>query len=157
MFYIYIFFFLISDSLIPSFLVSDVSESLRLLTKNEQCEQIAQVTHQKWANERIARFFERITHSLIFSKNTNDALRKPMSEFPALEKWCMNIYGSEKYCSSCYFVQDSTYRIVLPAWLLSICFGNWYLCNCNKLHSYPPPPSTATPPPPSPFTFCVLQ
>ena len=53
-----------SKSLISSFLVSDVSESLRSLTKNEQpwairsghseemsnCEQIAQVAHQKWAN-----------------------------------------------------------------------------------------------------------
>ena len=42
-----------SDSLIPSFLVGDVSESLRSLTKNERCEQIAQVAHQKWANERF--------------------------------------------------------------------------------------------------------
>ena len=38
-----------SDSLIPSFLMSHVRESLRSLTKNERCEQIAQVTHQKWA------------------------------------------------------------------------------------------------------------
>ena len=38
-----------SNSLIPSFLVSDVSESLKSLTKNERCEQIAQVAHQKWA------------------------------------------------------------------------------------------------------------
>ena len=38
-----------SYSLIPSFLMSDVSESLRLFTKNEQCEQIVQVAHQKWA------------------------------------------------------------------------------------------------------------
>ena len=38
-----------SDLLIPSFLVSNVSKSLRLLTKNEQCERIAQVAHQKWA------------------------------------------------------------------------------------------------------------
>ena len=37
-----------SDSLIPSFLMSDVSELLRSLTKNEWCEQIAQVAHQKW-------------------------------------------------------------------------------------------------------------
>ena len=36
-----------SESLISSFLVSDVSESLRSLTKNEQCERIAQVAHQK--------------------------------------------------------------------------------------------------------------
>ena len=38
-----------SDSLIPFFLVSDVSESFRLLTKNEQFERIAQVSHQKSA------------------------------------------------------------------------------------------------------------
>ena len=36
-----------SDSIIPSFLVSNVSESLRSLTRNEQCEQITQVAHQK--------------------------------------------------------------------------------------------------------------
>ena len=73
-----------SESLIPSFLVSDVSELLRLLTKNERCEQIPQVAHQKWANEWIARFFERIAHSLIFGQKTSDLLGKPMSEFPAL-------------------------------------------------------------------------
>ena len=49
MFYIGFLFKKMSDSLIPSFLVRDVSESLRLLTKNERCEQIAQVSHQKWA------------------------------------------------------------------------------------------------------------
>ena len=74
-----------SESLIPSFLVSDVSESFRSLTKNERCEQIAQVAHQKWANEWIARFFERIAHSLIFGQKTSDSLGKPMSEFPALK------------------------------------------------------------------------
>ena len=35
------------EVLIFSFLVSDVSKSLRLLTKNVRCEQIAQVAHQK--------------------------------------------------------------------------------------------------------------
>ena len=44
-----IFILKMSESLISSFLVSNVSESLRLLTKNEQCEQIAQVAHQKGA------------------------------------------------------------------------------------------------------------
>ena len=38
-----------SESLIPFFLVSDVSELLRSLTKNKRCEQIAQVAHQKRA------------------------------------------------------------------------------------------------------------
>ena len=88
-----------SDLLIPSFWVSNVSKSLRLLTKNEQVskslrlltknewwERIAQVAHQKWANERIAGFFERIAHSLIFSQKTSESLRKPLSEFPALKK-----------------------------------------------------------------------
>ena len=35
-----------SEALISSFLVSDVSKSLRSLTKNERCEQIAHVAHQ---------------------------------------------------------------------------------------------------------------
>ena len=38
-----------SESLIPFFLVSDVSELLRSLTKNKRCEQIAQVAHQNRA------------------------------------------------------------------------------------------------------------
>ena len=36
-----------SESLISSYLVSNVSDSLRALNKNEQCEKIAQVAHQK--------------------------------------------------------------------------------------------------------------
>ena len=78
--------------------MSDVSEFLRTLTKNEQpwaiCsgrsqkmtnhEQIAQVAHKKWVNEQIARFFEWIAHSLIFSQKTSDSLRKLKSEFPTL-------------------------------------------------------------------------
>ena len=69
-----------SDLLIPSFLMVDVSELLRLLTKNEgpwairsglspkmsNHEQIAQVAHQKWANEQIAHVFDRIVYLLIF-------------------------------------------------------------------------------------------
>ena len=74
--------------------MSDVSESLRLLTKNEWCERISQVTHQKWAamskslmlltknerpcriaqgthqkwaTEQIARFFEQFAN--FFAKN----------------------------------------------------------------------------------------
>ena len=74
--------------LIPSFLVSKVSESLRSLTKNERCEGIAQVAHQKLAtmsdwlrgNERDS---ERIAH---FWGNTSDSLGKLMSEFPALRR-----------------------------------------------------------------------
>ena len=77
----------------------DVNESLRSLTKNEQPwaihsgrseemsnhERIAQVAHQKWANEWIAHFFEQIAHLLIFGQKTSDSLGNQMSEFPALE------------------------------------------------------------------------
>ena len=79
--------------------ISDVSESLRLLTKIERSwaicsgrseemsdrERIAQDAQQNWANEWIARFFEQIAHSLIFGQKTNDSLGKSMSKFPALE------------------------------------------------------------------------
>ena len=79
--------------------MSDVSESLISLTKNERpwairsgrseemsdCEQIAQVAHQKWANEWIAHFFERIAHLLIFGQKTSDSLGNKMSKFPALK------------------------------------------------------------------------
>ena len=47
MFYIRFLFLKMNDSLIPSFLMSDVSELLRMLTKNERCELFAQVAHQK--------------------------------------------------------------------------------------------------------------
>ena len=48
--FIYVFWFKeMSDLLIPSFLMSVVSELIRSLTKNKRCEQITQVAHQKWA------------------------------------------------------------------------------------------------------------
>ena len=98
----------IINSLIPSFLMSDVSKLLRSLTKTEQFERIAQVAHQKWATMSQSRtknkqpwvnrsgcspklsewanrsFFERMAHLFIFSQKTSDLLRKPMSKFPAL-------------------------------------------------------------------------
>ena len=72
--------------LISYFLVNDVSDR----------ERIAQVAHQKWANEWITHFFERIAHSLIFGQKTSDSLGKPMSEFPALAKSIMFLYRSRK-------------------------------------------------------------
>ena len=97
--FIYVFWFKkTSNSLIPSFLIFDVSKSLRSLTKNERCERIPQVTHQKWAtmskslrlltkNERMSELLVFLSESLIrsfFRKKTSDSLRKPMSEFPTL-------------------------------------------------------------------------
>ena len=60
-----------------------MSDSLRSLRGNEWCKQIA---HQKWANEWITHFFERITHSFIFGQKTSGSLGNQMSKFPALEK-----------------------------------------------------------------------
>ena len=48
---------------------------------NEWCEQISQVAHQKWGNEWITCFFERIALSLIFLQKTSNSLRIPMSKF----------------------------------------------------------------------------
>ena len=81
--------------------MSDVSEFLRTLTKNEQpwaiCsgrsqkmsdhEQIAQVAHQKWGNEQIARFYEQIAHSLTylnFSQKKKRFTQKTNERIPSL-------------------------------------------------------------------------
>ena len=48
-----------------------VSESLRLLTKNE------------WMSESLV-FFSKSLHCKFICKKTNDSLRKPMSTFPTL-------------------------------------------------------------------------
>ena len=98
------------DLLIPSFLgeqceqIAQVAHqkwamwanhSGRSLTKNERCEQIAQVAHQKWANERIAFFKEQITHLFIFSHKKGDSLRKTDELIPSPEKNCVNLLLSK--------------------------------------------------------------
>ena len=84
-----------SFSLISSFLVSDVSESLILLKSNER---FAQVAERKWAivskslrsltkNEQMSELLVLLSESLIRSflgKKRSDSLGKPMSEFPGL-------------------------------------------------------------------------
>ena len=106
-----------SDSLIPSFLVCDVSESLRSFIKKwamwanrsgcsskmSNHERFAQVAHQKWATMRESLRSltknERMRESLVFWENpsfahflqkTSDSLRKPLSEFPALD-WSLDL------------------------------------------------------------------
>ena len=54
--------------------MSDVSESLRSLTKNEQMSKLPVFL----ANRSFAHY------SLIFRKKNSDSLRKPMSQFPTL-------------------------------------------------------------------------
>ena len=101
-----------SESLIPCFLVSDVSESLRSLTKNEQSwanrsgrspkmsyhEQFTHIAQRKWAimrellrsltkNEQMSEslvFWANRSFAHFFANKISDSLRKPMSEFPVL-------------------------------------------------------------------------
>ena len=73
-----------SDLLIPSFLTSDVSELLRLLTKNERPWANPSGRSQKMSKWANCSFFKQISHQLIFSQKTSDWLRKLMSKFPAL-------------------------------------------------------------------------
>ena len=101
----------------PLFLMSNVSESFRSLTKNEQCERIAQVAHQKKANEWITHFFERIAHSLIFSQKTSNSLRKPMSEFPALSITIVK-----------FLINKSFYNLQYNNWRRKN-NGNWPACS----------------------------
>ena len=122
-----------SDSLIPSFLMSNVSELLRSLTKNERCERIAQVAHQKlgtmsdslrlltkneqtWANSsgrspKMSKwanrsFFWENRSFAHFWEKTSDSLGKPMSPV----KWLLYIswlhllfFYNDPWASCLYF------------------------------------------------------
>ena len=81
---------------ICSFLLSKVSESLRLLRTNEwpwairsegmsDHERIAQVAHQKWANEQITHFLSKSLICSLFWHKTSNSLRNWMSKFPTLK------------------------------------------------------------------------
>ena len=67
-------------------------------------EQIAQVAHQKWANEWIANFFEQIAQSLIFGQKMSNSLGNQMSQFPALifgHSTFMFIFMYSTVCVNC--------------------------------------------------------
>ena len=81
-----------SELLISSFMVSDVSESLISLKSNER---FAQVAQRKWAimskllrpvtkNEQMSESLIFLSESLIFWQKTSESLRNQMSKFPAL-------------------------------------------------------------------------
>ena len=132
----------------------DVSKLLRSLTKNERewatrsgCspktsdhERIVQVSHQKWANERIDRFwanssfFERIARflskSLILSffRKHELSLRNPVSEFPALaeaEAGAIFFFGSSSVSGSSQKGRLRLYNIIkimtkiIPFWRIT--------------------------------------
>ena len=96
-----------SDSLIPSFLISDVSESLRSLTKNEPCEQIAQGTHQKRAtmsdllrlltkNEQSEQIAQVVHQKLATMSNLLRSLNKNEQIAHFLKKWMIRSFFSWK-------------------------------------------------------------
>ena len=146
--FIYVFLFKkMSNSLIPSFLMSDVSESLRWLTKNERCERIAQVPHQNWATmSNLLRLLtknkqkwanmseslrsltknEQMSESLVFwanrsfahvLQNTSYSLGKPMREFPALHYSNFLRPGGPLMYIQSLFVESTYFRLV---WLDNI-------------------------------------
>ena len=104
-----------SDSLIHSFLMSDVSKSLRSLSKNERCELIAQVAHQKWAT----------MSDLLMSLTKNDrpwANRSGCS--PKMSKWAnrsffwANCSFAHFFAKNEWFAQKTDEGIPSPANIL---------------------------------------
>ena len=126
-----------SDSLIPSFLVSDVckslsahqkwatmSDSLRLLSGNEWSwanRSGRSPKMSKWVNRS---FFERIAHSLIFGQKTSNSLGKPMSEFPALILTVM-----------CTVDVHSTYSILSVVHIRYVCIHEVIWCVLCTVHA----------------------
>ena len=101
-----------SLSLISSFLVNDVSETLILLKSNERCEQITQVAHQKLANEWIA-------HSLIFEQKraTRSQIKGANSQpcnllINAIQVHCA---GNTDACNATYVPMCSHRRLTVGA------------------------------------------
>ena len=94
-------------------------------------EQIAQVTHQKWPNEQIAHFFERIDHSLIFLLKTSDSLRKPLSEFSALPKCNYFVFSFctvTRFCYSFFQKKTATAHTVQKIYTEVPNFSHLYIC-----------------------------
>ena len=69
-----------------SFLLSDVSESLRLLTKNERSWENRSGRSPKMSEWVNCSFFGANRSFAQFGQKTRYSLGKPMSEFPALQK-----------------------------------------------------------------------
>ena len=109
--FLYIFYSCLKSFLkkqkIRSFLLSEVSKLLRSLRTNDQpwaicsgcsegmsnCEQIAQVAHQKRANEQIAHFLSELLICSLFWQKVSDLLQNSMRKFPTLimDEWCLTV------------------------------------------------------------------
>ena len=60
----------------------------------------AQVAHQKWANEQIAHFFERITHLPIFSQKNQQFTQKTDERIPNPAKIIPDLWLSADFVPS---------------------------------------------------------
>ena len=85
----YIRFFILKNERFahPLFLMSDVSELLRLLTKNER---IAQVAHQKWANRSF--FWANRSFANFLAKNEQFA-QKTDEQIPSPAETSQSLWG----------------------------------------------------------------
>ena len=101
--------------LIPSFLVSNMSESLRSLTKNERCEQIAQIAHQKWAT---------MSDSLTLLRGNERSRANRSGHSPKMSKWVNRSFfwgnhsSAHFWAKNKWFAQKTDERILSPALLL---------------------------------------
>ena len=87
------FFAKMSESLISTFLVSNVSESRRSLTKNERCELIAQVAYQKWAT---------MSNLLTSLRGNERSWANPSGPSPKMSEWVKRSFFSAN-CSFAHF------------------------------------------------------
>ena len=99
-----------------------IAHLLKLLRSNKQlwairsdrwgqmnnCKQFSQISHDKWANEWIAHFFEQITHLLFYSPKTSNLLKKNLTK--------IKFFGVFLY----FFVSfKKTSNSLIPSFLMS--------------------------------------
>ena len=102
-----------SDLLIPSFLVSDVSGSLRSLNKNERCDRIVQVTHQKWAT---------LSDSLRSLTKNERPWANCLGCSPKMSEWvnCLSFWANRSFAhffaKHKWFAQNTDEWIPSPVW-----------------------------------------
>ena len=105
-----------SDLLIPSFLMIYVSKSLRSLTKNERCEWITQVAHQKWAT--MSNSLRLLTNNEWPWANRSDCSQK-MSKWANRSVFWANRSFAHVFAKNERFAQKTDERIPSSATSLS--------------------------------------
>ena len=98
-----------------SFPLSDVSKSLRSLTKNERCERIAQVAHQKWVTMSISLTSLRGNEQLW--ANCSGCSPK-MSEWVNCSFFLVNCSFANFWPKNEWFTRKTDERILSPAFTI---------------------------------------